>query len=156
MAYANLSVVITDAQKTEVLNHLQGLKNALNFFISLSDEERKKMRKVGTKRSAYVKDVLAVAKQNTQHIPASIDLIEFEKDAKLYLDLSEIVIAFLSFYEGLQDTLMASGNESIQTGDQIYAILKAASRKNANLKESLKIIAKHFEGQGKKKKGGNS
>lgn len=144
MAYSNLSVSLSPEQKADILAKIDAVKAALPFLVNLNARERVTLRKVGNKRVGYVNDVRNAVKANSNAIPASVDLVEYEKDAQLYLDLGEIYEHLKPLFEGVSDTLMASGNEAIKTSDQSYAFLKAAARGNVNLDATLKSIAKHF------------
>lgn len=144
MAYSNLSVSLTPEQKQEIIARINAVKAALPFLINLNANERKSMRKVGDKRAGYINDVRNAVKANPNAIPPSIDVTEYDKDAQLFIDLSEIFEYLKPLFEGVSDTLMASGNEAIRTTDQSYAFLKAAARGGGNLDATIKDLAKHF------------
>jgi hypothetical protein len=152
MSYNNLSVALTAEQKADIIQKLIDLKILLPFLVSLSSKERQKLRKTGGKRQGYVIDVRNVAKANPSSIPEVIDMAEFEKDASLYADMSEILEHLLPLYEGILDTTIAVGSEAIKTADQCYGILKVSDKgNNTQLRNSLsEIKRKHFF---RKKKG---
>jgi hypothetical protein len=46
MAYQNLSIILSPAQKADILSKVTALKTAMPFLINLSNEERQRLRKV--------------------------------------------------------------------------------------------------------------
>jgi hypothetical protein len=151
MSYSNLSVSLTPAQKTDIITKINAVKSSLTFMVNLTAEERKKLRKVAEKRQGYVNDVMAAVKANPSVIPSAINTVEYYKDAQLFLDMVEIFSHLRPLYEGMSDTLMASGNEAITVTDQCYGLLKQAAKGNSMLTDTVKKLSKHFEGQGRKK-----
>lgn len=151
MPYQNLSVSLSQKEREEIISKITKLKTDLTFLVNLTTLERKRLRKVADKRQSYITDVLAAVKANPTAIPASIDIEEYIKDAELYLHLSEILTHLRPLMEGVEDTLMASGNEAITVTDQCYGFLKQSARGNSILTDTVKELSKHFKGQGKKR-----
>ena len=61
MSYQNISAVITAADKEAVQTAVQTIKAKLPFLVNLNPQERKRLRKMGAVRTAYVQDVYQAA-----------------------------------------------------------------------------------------------
>lgn len=153
MPYSNLSVVLTAEQKADILKKVQELKSLMPFLVSLSAKERQAFRKLGGKRKGYVDDIRKITKANPKAIPPSIDLVEFDKDANFYSDISEVMENLLPIFEGVQDTTLAVGAEAVRTASLCHGSLKIAGKgDNLQLRQSLDNLKVYFAAQGKRKK----
>ncbi|MDD5570538.1 MAG: hypothetical protein PHD97_05195 [Bacteroidales bacterium] len=139
MAYNNISVSLTDAQKVALRTSIAALKNMLPFLINLTPAERKRLRKTGNKRLSYVLEVLRVATANPQVLPTSFSLTEFTKDVVFMNDLAEFLGILKPVYEGMEDTMLAVGNEAIREADEVYGYLKVAGKKSGSQALNISI-----------------
>lgn len=140
MPYSNLSFAITAAQKAAIKTAADTIRTNLSFLINLSLEERKSLRKIGSKRLGYVKDVLDGSKANPSSIPSAINMAEFDKDVQGYADMSEIAALLRPLFEAIEDTTIAVGSEATRTADQCYKNLKANAKGNASVKNTVDKI----------------
>lgn len=149
MSYNNISAAVTATQKTGIKSNIDTVKAALIFLVSLTPAERKRFRKMGFIRTAYVQEVLTVANANPTALSVSFNLAEFNKDYALLRDLVEIMSWLKPLYEGIDDTIFALGMESIKQSDEAYAHLKIEAIKNSNI--SLTMAVKRISDQLKRK-----
>ena len=143
MSYSNISATLTDVQKTAFKTGVQSLKTPLTFLVNLSNDERQKLRKTGSKRIGYVTDVYKAVVANPQAMPQSFNVTEFGKDVILYSDLIELQNYLKPLVEAIDDTLLAVGSEAITVADEVYGHLKVATKKTSNqsLKSTVQKIA---------------
>lgn len=137
MPYSNLSFSITAAQKAAISAAVDTIRTNLPFLINLSLNERKTLRKIGSKRLGYVKDVLDGSKANPTSIPSAINMAEFDKDVQGYADMSEVAAALRPLFESVEDTTVAVGSEATRTADQCYKNLKANAKGNTSVKNTV-------------------
>jgi hypothetical protein len=145
MSYQNISASIAAADKTTVQSSIQTIKGKLPFLIAITPAERKKLRKMGSVRTAYVQDVYIAAANNTGAIPPALSMTEYGKDVQLMKDLTDIVSWLLPVYEGIQDTCLALGNELMKQSDEAYGYLKNAAKKNSS--QALSMTVKQISDQ---------
>lgn len=152
MNASNISASVTAADKATAITNLNAVKALLPFLVTLSPAERKKLRKMATKRFGYVKAVKDAVDAYPSALPADFDIAEFGKDAALLSDMRDIYEIAIGVSQGLDDTMLAVGNDLMQEADTAYGILKQSAKKNAALKVIVDQIGTAFKGQGKKKK----
>ena len=147
-----ISAVFTPAEKQTLLTKITEIKTQLPFLVTLTMEERKKLRKMGHKSVAYVQQCVAGAKAFPNEMKKNFDAVELEKDYDLIYNLLDVQVALQSLLESVNDTMMAGGIDAIKASDEVYASLKSSAKKDANVKEMVKLIAERFKGQGRKPK----
>jgi hypothetical protein len=145
-----ISAVFTIAEKQTLLTKINDVKTQLPFLVSLTIDERKKLRKMGPKSVAYVQQCVAGAKAFPNELKKNFDASELEKDYNLIYNLLDVQIALQSLLESVNDTMMAGGIDAMEAADEVYDSLKSSAKKDANVKEMVKLIAERFKGQGKK------
>ena len=150
MSYQNISANLLAADKTTVQTSIQTIKAKLFFLISLNAEERKKLRKMGARRLAYVQDVYNAAVNNSGAIPSGFNVSEYAKDVQLMKDLTDIISWLMPVYEAIQDTDLALGNELMKQSDEAYGYLKNAAKKNSS--QALTTTVKQISDQLKRGK----
>jgi hypothetical protein len=146
-----ISAEISPAVKEEVLTHIREAQAKLSFLVSLTNEEKKNLRKMGQDSIPYVEDTLRGVKSFPDVFPPTFDKTEFARDATLISDLRDIQVAVNAFGETLADTLMAAGIDAMSEADLAYGYLKTAAKNNVNIKQLVDEIGRRFEGQGRKK-----
>lgn len=152
MNSSNVSATLLDADKDTIILKLNDIKALLPFLVTLSATERKKLRKMATKRIGYVASVLEAVQAHPTAVPGDFDTLEFGKDVNLSLTLRQLYDISIAITQGLDDTMLALGNDLMQQADTAYGHLKQSAKKNAGLKVIVDQIGTAFAGQGKKKK----
>ena len=150
MVTNKVSAALSDTDKASVMTAIGQAKKKLPFLINLSNESRKKNRKMGPKSVEYVNLNLQGAQSFGSLIPASVDVSEFAKDVSLVNQLLAIRIELASLLEGIDDTMLAAGSDAMQTADAVYSYLKTASKSNVGVKALTSDISRRFERQGNK------
>lgn len=149
-----ISVSFSETDKESVLEKIAEVKASLPFLVSLTIEERKKLRKMGPKSVDYVRQSLEGAKAFPDELKKSFDAVEMEKDFTLINNLLGVQIACQSILESINDTMMAGGIDAMEASDEVYASLKSSAKSNVNAKAMVDKISERFKGQGRKPKPG--
>jgi hypothetical protein len=152
MARQNLISATLDSKvATDVLQKVKDSKAALPFLINLSNEQRKKHRKMGPKSVGYVGDTQAGAEQFPNSLPPDFPMAEYKKDVILVKQLFPIWVASQALTEALSDTILAVGSDCMKESDEAYGYLKLAAKSDASVKTLVDLISRRFKGQGKAK-----
>ena len=149
MPYSNISAVLSSADKTAIQSKIDGVKTLLTFLVNLTEDERKKLFKMGDKSVAFVQKALQAAQANPTVIPSTFNMAEFDKDVVLYSDLRDISNWLSSLIEGVNDTMLALGNESMREGVAVYNLLKEASKTNSALSDTVRDVGDRFKKAGR-------
>lgn len=139
-----VSAVLTDEDKTAVLEALAQVKEKMPFLINLTGKERHRSRKMGAKSVEYVNLSLQGSQTFGSLMPPSVDISEFTKDVTLVNQLISVRMEVEALLEGIDDTMLAAGSDAMQYADLVYSYLKTGSKTNAGVKSITADIAKRF------------
>lgn len=117
----NVSAVITAEDLQKVITHVQQAESLLPFLISLSNEERVALPKLGPKSVDFVGDSNETLKAFPNIMPPTFDREEFSKDSDLVKALITIKMNVDAFQQKLDDTLMEVGSEAMLSALEVYA-----------------------------------
>lgn len=145
MSYANISSALTAAQKNDIKARLDDTKLILSFLVNLTPQERHKILKMGDKSVAFVMGVLAALRANPSVVPPAFIVAEFEKDEQLYNDLLFILNLLRPLLEGIEDTMLAIGNELMKQAISGYKLIAEAAKTNSALSSTAKELGKRYE-----------
>ncbi len=148
MPSSNVSAVLSPADQTAIQTGVTGIDALLPFLINLTPAERKKLRKMGTKRAGYVNAVYPAALNNPTVIPATFDMAEFTKDKNLLAALVSVRAIIAPLMEGIDDTILELGHELMKESDQCYGYLQTGATGNATVSALVQAISTAFSGQG--------
>jgi hypothetical protein len=115
-----VSAVLSDADREAVLAAIETIRTKLSFLIDLTPEQRRALPKMGDKSRAFVAKALAVAKHNSDFLPRSFSVEEFERDVALAEALWPIMVALTSLQEKLTDTYTEVGSEALSASLVLY------------------------------------
>ena len=150
MASQNLvSATLTDADQAAVKASLTAAQSKLPFLISLTNKEKKRLRKMGSKSVDYVKQTLLGATNFPNYLPASFDTPGLSEHSKLIDQLMDIQVVTASLLESINDTIIAAGSDAMIAADQVYGLLKTAAKNDSAVKSIVAEIAKRYEAQSK-------
>ncbi len=147
MSNPNISASLTPAQLATIQTNAAGILVILVFLANLTPDQRRKLRKMATKRTGYVNDVFTAVSNNASAMPASYDVPEFQKDMNLMTALKQIRAWLAPIVEGIDDTILLLSSELMQQSDRGYALLKEAAKGNAALTTVVEQIATAFQRQ---------
>ncbi|TAF75855.1 MAG: hypothetical protein EAZ53_05255 [Bacteroidetes bacterium] len=150
MSYNNLSVTLPQADVDAVKAAIATINSKLPFLISLTNDERKSLFKMGPKSIDFVQSSLRVVNNNANILPASFSVPEFAKDVNAYVPMSEIMLLIDSLNEKINDTAMAMGSEAMKQSLDVYDYVKTAAKRTPGLKSVADELGQRFKEQGLK------
>lgn len=146
---------LSAANKNQVLQLIQDIKNLLPFLVDLSQEEIRALPKMGDKSRAFVSQALTLAEQDDTFLPRSFDVAEMRKDVELTESLLPILTAMSSLTELLEDTFTLAGSEAYVSALIVYQSAKANGKGSA-LDGSLDALGQRFSRKSKGKTANDS
>ena len=120
------------------------------FLITLTVEERKRLKGIGNKNLAYVQKCLEGAIAFPDELKKNFDTAEFQKDVEMFTSLIGAQIACAALLEMIDDSMKAAGIDAMGAASEVYDSLKSSAKSNANVKAIVAEIGERFKGQGKK------
>ncbi len=128
-----IHAAISSADMEVIIQSLGAVKSKLNFLISLTPQEKKALFKMGNAFKPFVQMAIQTAEQYPQIISPSIDVNELKKDYELYNNLTLIFTQLSEIFEGVDNSLTASGSDCLSSSLDIYGEVKANRAKIAGL-----------------------
>lgn len=151
MSRTNLiSASLSPEKKTEILKCLAEIQSGLNFLINISQADKKRLNKMGTRSVGYVDDCIAAFDTYPHLLPNNIDLEELKRDRALYESLNAIAMNVKNLNEGLQDTMAAISHDLMINCNDGYAVLKRGGKRDVGVQAATDRISRRFQGQGKR------
>lgn len=115
-----VSAELSEADRKAVLDAIETIRTKLSFLIDLSPEQRRSLPKMGDKSRAFVAKALAVAQQNSDFLPRSFSVEEFERDVALAEALLPIMVSLTRLQEQVTDTYTEVGSEAYSASLVVY------------------------------------
>ena len=152
MARSNkISAVFSDADKNDVVSKINAAKALMPFLISLTVDERKRLKGIGNKNLAYVQKCLEGAIAFPDELKKNFDVREFQKDVTLFNNLLGAQIVCQALAEMIDDSMKAAGIDAMGSASEVYDSLKSSAKSNANVKMIVAEIGERFKAQGRRK-----
>lgn len=142
---------LTEATKQQVLTAIATIQNLLPFLITLTIEDRKRLRKMGAKSVDYVQMCYYGAKTHPEYLRSNFSLPEYKQDMDLMHIMQEIQVAVNMLNETINDTVMAVKSDSMMASDESYLMLKQAAKKDGAVKALVDQISERYKGQSGKR-----
>ncbi|NJN56723.1 MAG: hypothetical protein HC879_04110 [Leptolyngbyaceae cyanobacterium SL_5_9] len=145
MPYQDINVRLSEADLQEIKQAIDTIQSKMSFLITLTQEERKRLYKMGDKRLAFVQNSINVAQSNRNILPASFDLEAYTNDYRLAANLNELLMRLTQITEQVDDTLMAVGSEAMGSSLTVYEYVKTAAKKTPGLKAIAEQLGSLFK-----------
>lgn len=120
-----VSLTLTDEQVATVEAALAQIEGAFTHLISLSEEDRRSLTRMGQKSEAFCRQTLSVLEQNPNVVPPSIGLAAAREDMAALERLRPLLDRIERLAERGADTEAALGSDIMVTALEGYALLKA-------------------------------
>lgn len=132
--------------ETEVLQHLEAVRNLLPFLVSLSAKERQRLVKLSRKRVDFVDRGLVHARSNTQYVPPYVNLEGFAKAMELSDCMHRMYVEVRSLHESFRDTVMLLASEIYAAARIFYNTVKTAAKEGGPDAEIIaRDLAYHYK-----------
>ena len=132
--YTEINAQLEDADVTAVKNALALIESKLPFLVSLTNAERKKLRKAGPERLSFVQNSALAATNNPAIIPQSLDVPKFENAVTLFAQMTDISTVAVQLVSKIDDTRMDVGVHALSGASDVYRYVKTAAKKTPGLK----------------------
>lgn len=120
MSENRVSAVLSEADRKAVLDAIETIRTKLSFLIDLTPEQRRSLPKMGDKSRAFVAKALAIAQHNSNFLPRSFSVEEFERDVALAEALLPIMVSLTRLQEQINDTYIEVGSEAYSASLVVY------------------------------------
>lgn len=84
---------LSDANKQAVLDAINTIRTKLPFLVTLSDDERRSLPKMGDKSIAFVQKAYDFAQKNTDKLGSDFGMDDYTEDFELEAQLREVEAA---------------------------------------------------------------
>ena len=147
-----ISLEITAAQKTAIVDAVMALKAALNgITINLTKEERQSLPKIGDKTLAFDEKCQAYMAARPELVPGFIDMAELAKDRKAIADLLPCLRELAPLCEGLEDTIMLANSDNYVGDLAFYQNVRQAAKRGVSGADTIyNDLKTRFPGRPKK------
>lgn len=130
MANGNISYEMTPEDKTSIKDSIEGVRAKMPYLVSLTKDERKKLRKIGPNRLGYATEVNLASNAHKPALAAGFDLEGYNRSKALLSDVSEVYSLIESLYDAVGNTMMALGADVMKYTDTAYDYLKVHANKS--------------------------
>ena len=147
-----ISLEITAAQKTAIVDAVMALKTALQgMLINLTPEEKQSLPRIGDNSLAFDEKCAAYMASRADLVPSFLDTAEMAKDRKLVADLLPCFRELAPLCEGLEETIMLANSDNM-IGDLAFYqnVRQAAKRGVAGANTIYDDLKSRFPGRPKK------
>lgn len=148
----NVSIVINEEAKAKIKAALDTIYANLPLLVTLTNEQRQTLPKMGDKTVAFVNKSLEYARQNPDLVPKYLDMNEYAKDVEAINSLFQIASPLDKLMEELDDTMLLAGSEAYMASLAFYNALKGAlNAGEKGLKNIYDDLSSRFPGRPAKK-----
>ena len=144
---------LTDANKQAVMDALAAIRGKLPFLVSLSDEERRSLPKMGDKSTAFVQKAYDFAQQNEERLGPDFGLEDYTRDFELEAQLREVDTALELLSREVSDTLVALRSDLMVRSSFAYAMMKVLGKITGGFDDMRKDMGQRFKRQGSRAAG---
>jgi hypothetical protein len=143
MAQNLVQTVITDEQIAQAKAALDVLERIFPDFVVLDVEDRRSIKRTGTKSEQFCRQTLIVGQENPKLVPESVGLQDALADMAAYDKLFPLHARLTQVMQRWDDTLLALGSDVYDASLGVYLLLKAFG-KSMGLDELRKSIGTLF------------
>jgi hypothetical protein len=134
---------LSDAQVTEATDAIAILERTFAGLISLDNETRRRLTKMGQKSEVFCRQTLSLLAQNPQIVPPSLNLPAAQNDLDALDRLRPVLDRLQQLAERGTDTEIALGSDIMTAALEGYGLLKV-SGKNQGLDGLRKELSSRF------------
>ena len=127
---SDLSVVITPDQKAAILAKIADLNTAMSFLIGLTDEQRRKMLKLGDKTVVFEQKCASYMASRPDLVPGFVDMNKLGQDRAAWADVADIWHALLDLNQRVDDTEMVLAHQIYLPDLSFYQNVALATKRN--------------------------
>ena len=145
MPYTKTNAQVSSADAQAIKDAFALVQQKLPFLLTLTDAERKSLRKVGPERVSFVVTAAQVAANNPAILPASFDAAGFQLAVVLFSVLTDLNTLAAQVASKLDDTHMDVGVQALQRASDVYGYVTAAAKKTPGLKPVAEQLGQLYQ-----------
>lgn len=145
MGYSKVNAKLTEEDVAEIKQAIALIDDKLPFLINLSQEERRRLFKMGDKSLGFVNNSVTAAQSNRDILPSSFDVEAFVSDYRMVNMLNDLLIELRQLSEKVDDTLIAIGSETMTNSLAVYDYVKTAAKNRPGLKHLAEQLGERFK-----------
>lgn len=130
MPWSNLTGAVTNANRDAILGFMTSAEGVLSFLISMTNDERRTLSKMGPDGLNYVTKCIEYAEANPTMIPAGVSVAMAREDLDRHNQLRIVWQDVQTTLRKFSDTMIASGIEAKDFADLYYSLVKGMSKTN--------------------------
>jgi hypothetical protein len=119
------------------------------FTVSLDEAQRKHSQHLGQRNETFSRDIVDLAKERPELIPASLNIAGVDRDITTREQLTPLLLQLQTLTQLLMDTHSALGIDIYNGARAVYAYLKVGADVNG-ISEALARIGVRFASQGRR------
>jgi hypothetical protein len=139
-----VDATLTQTVADEVDTSIENINSKLNFKVSLSQEEKSVLFKMGNGYKPFVDKAATVIKTHPEIMPGTFGIEAFNKDYALIQALEPIRVKLNLLYNSVEDTVTAVGSDAIISSLSIYDAVKNNKDKVPGLSAVYDEMKKFF------------
>jgi hypothetical protein len=148
MPIPNISAQFTTAALAALKTAIEALDAQFPALVTLTEDERKTLPRVGAAREAFCETALSGAATFPTVLPGFMSKAEWDKDDTYFTQLGELDVVLAARLQKLRDTRAAVGAERYRQARKWYEAVKAAREYVPGLEDHYQELSEQFEGQG--------
>jgi hypothetical protein len=117
-------------QKADILAKIADLKSVMNFVIGLTDDQRRKMLKMGDKTVGFEQKCASYMASRPDLIPSFVDMNKLGQDRAAWADVADIMHALMDVYQPVDDTEMVLAHQIYLPDLSFYQNSQMAAKRN--------------------------
>jgi hypothetical protein len=126
-----ISLSLTDEDKRNINLAITTLAHLLEpLLIALDADDRRRLAKMSDKSIPFMQKIAQYVDSNPEFVPAYVDVPEFKRDFKTFMDLREVLRPVLQLVGNLEDTTILSGADAYDVGRAYYKSVQQAANMN--------------------------
>ena len=106
-----IDITVASETVTTAKGHIDSLRTSLTFLLSLQEDERKRLRRLGLRNETFSLGAIEVARSHPQVIPPGIDMAAIERDITAREQLLPLLRDLQSLTRMLEDTGILLGGD---------------------------------------------
>jgi hypothetical protein len=114
----------------EILAAIQTIRTKLPFLVSVNNQERREMAKLGDKSKGFDQKCAVYMASNPEFLPGFIELPEVNKDRALLDQMMQFFPALKAICEAVDDTVMVVNSELWMADLAYYQTVREAARRS--------------------------
>ena len=144
-----ISLSFTDEERGKISSAIQVLVTIFAAkLIALSNEDKKRLYKVGDDAIPFIEKVAQYAVSNPEFVPVYLDAGEFTKDFTAFTELRGFGRLLTPVSSNIEDTAMLAGSEADDFARMYYASVAQAAKMGVPGAQAIyEDLRTRFEGQ---------